>query len=149
MLVANIVKFCITWHSNSSVWYDYLYNSSTRITYVYILAPDIGVDLSFYNPYDRQTAVYTFETNITVGVHLSVRNVPETVGFFIVQVHSHTVPLQLCNATNASVFVNGTNIGLVQMHHKIDDVYLFDIKSNSNNRMNIMIAITIYNREGK
>lgn len=106
------------------------------------------MDLSFYNPYDRKTAVYTFETSVTAGVHLTVNNVPETVGFFIVQVHSHTIPLQLCNATDPSVFVNGTNIGLVQMNHKLDDVYLFDIKSIYTNRMNIMLAITIYNRKG-
>jgi hypothetical protein len=83
---------------------------------------------------------------------LNILNIPETVRFIIVQAHAfqYNVTLSYNAALNPHSFINGTNLGLVQLIDRNQNDTKFYIQ-NTNLRPNVSVLITVqgYGEEGK
>lgn len=72
-------------------------------------------------------------------------------GFFVVQVHSYGIPIELSNSTNPTSFnaVNGTNVGLVQVNHLNPDPFEFFVTADPTKRIYVLIVVVAYSSKGK
>lgn len=85
-------------------------------------------------------------------VILNVVKIPETIRFIIVQAHTFqfNVTLSYNDTLNPHSFINGTNLGLVQLIDENQTGAEFYIR-NENARPNVSVLITVqgYGEEGK
>jgi hypothetical protein len=85
-------------------------------------------------------------------VILNVMKIPETVRFIIVQTHAFqfNITLSYNDILNPHSFINGTNLGLVQLIDENQTDAKFYIR-NENARPNVSVLITVqgYGEEGK
>jgi len=85
-------------------------------------------------------------------VILNVVKIPETIRFIIVQAHTFqfNVTLSYNDILNPHSFINGTNLGLVQLIDENQTGAKFYIR-NENARPNVSVLITVqgYGEEGK
>jgi hypothetical protein len=85
-------------------------------------------------------------------VILNVIKIPETVRFIIVQAHAfqYNITLSYNAVLNPHSFVNGTNLGLVQLIDKNHNTAEFYIQ-NTNSLANVSVLIVVqgYGEEGK
>lgn len=83
---------------------------------------------------------------------LNVIGIPETVRFIVVQAHTfqYNVTLSYKSILSPHSFINGTNLGLVQLINKNQSSAKFYIQ-NTNARPSISVLITVqgYGEEGK
>jgi hypothetical protein len=83
---------------------------------------------------------------------LNVVRIPETVRFIVVQAHAyqHNATLSYNAILSPHSFINGRNLGLVQLINKNESNVKFYIQ-NTNTRPSISVLITVqgYGEEGK
>ncbi|XP_063913266.1 transmembrane 7 superfamily member 3-like [Zophobas morio] len=105
----------------------------------------VTFDLSDYNPQNATTHVQKMFINLTAGVsEIWVNNVPESVGFYVVQVHSfpYNVTLSSTRKFRSKDSVEGVNVGLVSFN---DNDTRFYVKSK--NQTKALIVVVIYNKK--
>lgn len=87
-------------------------------------------------------------TEGTAEVH--IKGASDAVSFFVVQVHTYLYPVVLSTTqTNtAGSSINGTNIGLVQFTNG-SAVYKFFIVSNPSFKIDTLISVLLYDKNGK
>ena len=86
------------------------------------------------------------------AIILNVTKIPETIRFIIVQAHTFqfNVTLSYNDILKPHSFINGTNLGLVQLIDENQTTAKFYIR-NENARPNVTVLITVqgYGEEGK
>lgn len=111
----------------------------------------IEADLRNYNPYDNNNNVFKYRDILTEGIaEIRVKGVPDTVGFFVVQVHTYLYPVVLSTAKDnaAGNSINGTNIGLAQITNGSTD-YKFFVMSDPSFKIFVLLSVVIYDKQGK
>ncbi|RZC42089.1 transmembrane 7 superfamily member 3-like, partial [Asbolus verrucosus] len=102
----------------------------------------ITFDLSDYDPTNATTATQKLLVNLTVGLtQIQVTNIPDDIGFFIVQVHSYPYNVTLSSSYKMKKqnTIKGTNIGLVSLNQKKTTFYV-----KSKNFSTALIVVVIY-----
>lgn len=110
----------------------------------------ISVDLSNYSPAVGNN-IFKYRDVLAEGnVEIQVKNVADSVGFLVIQVHSYLYPVQLSTEENggAASSINGTNVGLVQVTNSAN-LYRFFVASDPSIKISALITVVLYNKEGK
>ncbi|XP_044254477.1 transmembrane 7 superfamily member 3-like [Tribolium madens] len=101
----------------------------------------ITFDLSNYEPQNVTTQVQKVHVNLTRVSQIRVINIPESVGFFIIQVHSFldNVTLSSSPKFKSKTTIKGPNVGLVSFN--LSDT-IFYVRNKIETRA--LIVVTIY-----
>lgn len=96
-------------------------------------------------PQNVTTQIQKTSLNLTRLSQIRVINIPATVGFFIIQVHSFPYNVTLSSTPNfqSKTTVKGPNIGLVSFNQNDSKFYV-----RSKNETRVLIVVTIYQPEG-
>lgn len=119
---------------------------------MYFTEQVINIDLSKYNPSDINNAFIKQYDTLTEGnIKIIVSNVSENTGFFLIQIHSYGIPIELSNSTSKTTYntVNGTNVGLIQLNEGKQQTYEFFLTLDSTKNIHILIAVIPYTNKGK
>lgn len=128
----------------------HLNSIDSRIILFSIAVQIIEVNLRNYNPYDSSKNVFNYRDILTEGIaEIRVKSVPDSVGFFIVQMHTYLYPVVLSTTKDASSnSINGTNTGLVQITNG-SSVYKFFAVSDPSIKIFALMSVVIYDKQGK
>lgn len=117
------------------------------MTSFFITVQIISVDLSKYDPQNSNAFKYRdVFTEGTVEIH--VKKVPDSVGFFVIQIHTYLYPVVLSTLDNTDSSINGTNVGLVQITNE-STVYKFAVTSDPSFKISALISVVVYDKQGK
>lgn len=109
----------------------------------------ISIDLAKDSPAAGNN-VYKYRDILTEGdAELRVKNAPNSIGFFVVQVHTFLYPIQLTTTRNNTGGINGTNVGLVQIINNSADAHIFFVASDPSVKISVLITVVLYDKKGK
>lgn len=116
----------------------------------------INIDLSNYDPANKTARLFsTLHKLQETASEINLQNINPDVGFFVIQVHSfkHDVVLSSSEVPSGYTSVNGSNIGLVDVYdaklHNLGSSSRYYLYKNEMVPFNIMIAVTLYDINGK
>lgn len=110
----------------------------------------ISVDLSEYSP-NGANNVFKYRDILTEGnVEIRVSGVADSIGFFVVQLHTYLYPVMLSTVQNNvdADSINGTNVGFVQVTNGASQ-YKFFVKSDPSIKISALISVVVYDNKGK
>lgn len=89
--------------------------------------------------------------NIPPGTtNINIINIPQKVGFFIIQVHSflHNVTLSSTSEMESQSFIIGTNVGLVGKGDNVKSTF-YVTNSLGNETLKLLLAVIIHEANGR